>query len=137
MIRPSTRAVRRAATDLSEQVTPHLSTAKEAFVGDVLPKVKSTRALRRKAKRGLVPKAKAAGVGVAVKAGLMAAPKKRHPWRLAAIAGALAVGAYAAWNAWRLPHGSEDWAHTDTTASGDDRTDSTVEASADTTQAAL
>ena len=98
MTRPSTRAVRRAATDLSEQVTPHLSTAKDALVGDVLPK------------------AKAAGVGVAVKAGLKKAPKKRHPWRLAALAGLVGVGAYAAWNRWRLPHESDDWAHADSSA---------------------
>lgn len=106
MTRPSTRAVRRAATDLSEQVTPHLSTAKDALVSDVLPKVKAGGA-------DLLPKAKAAGLGVAVKTGLVEAPKKRHPWRLAAIAGVLGVGAYAAWNKWRLPHASDDWAHAD------------------------
>ena len=142
MTRPSTRAVRRAATDLSEQVTPHLSTAKEALVGDVLPKVKPSRALRRKAKAaGLLPKAKAAGVGVAVKAGLMEAPKKRHPWRMIAIAGALAAAAYAAWNAWRLPHGSEDWSQADNTADSDStadggRTDSQVDVPADNTHMA-
>ncbi len=109
MTRPSTRAVRRAATDLPEKVTPHLSTAKEALVGEVLPKVMSTGA-------ELLPKAKAAGVGVAVKAGLMEAPKKRHPLRMAVIAGALTVGAFAAWKAWRLPHASDDWTHAQTSA---------------------
>lgn len=118
MNRPSTRAVRRAATDLSEQVTPHLSTAKDTLVEDVLPKVRSG--------ADLLPKAKAAGVGVAVKAGLMDAPKKRHPFRMAAIAGALALGAYAAWNAWRLPHSSDDWAHADS-AADQPPTDSPVE----------
>jgi hypothetical protein len=43
-------------------------------------------------------------------------PKKRHPWRLAAIVGAVGLGAYAAWNAWRLPHSSDDWAHADSSA---------------------
>lgn len=109
MTRPSTRAVRRAATDLSEQVTPHLSTAKDALVGDVLPKVKAGSV-------DLLPKAKAVGLGVAVKAGLKEAPKKRHPWRMAAILGVLFMGAYAAWNKWRLPHASDDWAHADSNA---------------------
>jgi hypothetical protein len=123
MTRPSTRAVRRAATDLSEQVTPHLSTAKDALVGDVLPKVKAGGA-------DLLPKAKAAGLGVAVKAGLMEAPKKRHPWRLAAIAGLVVVGAYAAWNRWRLPHASDDWAHADSSAdsSANGRADQSADA---------
>lgn len=109
MTRPSTRAVRRAATDLSEQVTPHLGTAKDALVGDVLPKVKAGGA-------DLLPKAKAVGLGVAVKAGLKEAPKKRHPWRMAAILGVLGMGAYAAWNKWRLPHASDDWAHAESSA---------------------
>ena len=108
MTRPSTRAVRRAAADLSDQVTPHLASAKDTLVTDVLPKVKSTGAV--------MPRAKAAGVGVAVRAGLMEPPKQRHPWRLAALAGVAAVGAYAAWSAWRLPHASDDWAHADSTA---------------------
>jgi ferric-dicitrate binding protein FerR (iron transport regulator) len=110
MTRPSTRAVRRAAGELSEQVTPHLSTAKGALIEEVLPKVKATGA-------ELLPKAKAAGAGVAVTATRLA-PKKRRPLRMAAIAGALALGAYAAWNAWRLPHGSDDWTHADSTAAG-------------------
>ncbi len=111
MTRPSTRAVRRAAADLSDQMSPHLASAKDTLVTDVVPKVRSTGAAVRPMAAGVLPKAKAAGVGVAVRAGLMEAPKNRHPVRMALIAGGLAVGAYAAWNAWRLPHASDDWAH--------------------------
>ncbi|GAA0620527.1 hypothetical protein GCM10009547_23890 [Sporichthya brevicatena] len=96
MHRPSARAVRRTATDLSDQVLPHLNSAKDTLVEDVLPKVKH------------------GGVDLAARAGLMSPPKQRHPWRLAAIVGAVAVAAYAAWNAWKLPHASDDWAHADT-----------------------
>ena len=149
MTRPSTRAVRRTAADLSDQMGPHLSHAKDTLVDDVFPKVKATGAdlavraaphvshakdtlvddvLPKVKARGAAtvkataPKVKATGLDLAVRAGLMEAPKKRHPFRMAAIVGALGVGAYAAWNAWRLPHASDEWAQADS-AAGNVRTD--------------
>lgn len=141
MNRPSARAARRTAADLSDQLTPHLSHAKDTLVEDVLPKMKSTGvdlAVRAaphvsSAKDTFVgevlPKVKATGAGLGVRAGLMSPPKKRHPLRMAAIVGVIGVGAYAAWNAWRLPHESDDWAHADGAAGPvrtDDRPQSTV-----------
>lgn len=150
MTRPSARAVRRTAADLSDQMGPHLSHARDTLVTDVLPKVKATGAdLAGRAAphvghakdtlvddvlpkvKASAPKVKATGLDLAVRAGLMEAPKKRHPFRVAAIVGALGVGAYAAWNAWRLPHASDEWAHADSateTAADKVRTDDRPEA---------
>lgn len=137
MTRPSARAVRRTATDLSDQMAPHVSHARDLMVDTVLPRARETmvetvipraRDAREvmvetvipKAKDTMVdtvlPKAKAAGVGLAIRAGLAEPPKKRHPFRKAAMVGVVAVGAYAAWNAWRLPHASDDWTQSDGTA---------------------
>ncbi len=146
MTRPSARAVRRTAADLSDQMGPHLSNArdtlvtdvlpkmratgadlavraaphvshaKDTLVDDVLPKVKATGAEVLPKVKATAPKVKATGLNLAVRAGLMEAPKKRHPFRTAAVVGALGVGAYAAWNAWRLPQASDDWAHADAAA---------------------
>jgi hypothetical protein len=121
---------------------PHLSHAKDVMVDTVLPKARETMAetviprardardvmvdtVIPKAKDAMVdtvlPKAKATGVGLAVRAGLAEAPKKRHPFRKAALIGAVAVGAYAAWNAWRLPPATDDWTRAD--AAGNTRAD--------------
>jgi hypothetical protein len=137
MTRPSARAVRRTANDLSDQMTPHVHHARDVMVDTVLPKARETmvetviprardakevmvETVIPKAKDTMVdtvlPKAKAAGVGLAIRAGLAEPPKKRHPFRKAAVVGVVAVGAYAAWNAWRLPHASEDWTPSDGTA---------------------
>ena len=146
MTRPSAREVRRTAADLTDQAKPHLSHARDTLVEDVFPKVKATGvdlAVRAaphvshardtlvedvfpKVKatsaevlpkvKAAAPKVKAGGLDLAVRAGLMEPPKKRHPFRKVAIVGALGVGAYAAWNAWRLPHASEDWTQADTVA---------------------
>jgi len=136
MTRPSARAVRRTANDLSDQMAPHVSHARDVMVDTVLPRARDTMVdtvlpRARDAKDVMVdtvlpkakdtmetvlPKAKAAGVGLAIRAGLAEPPKKRHPFRKAAVLGVVAVGAYAAWNAWRLPHASEDWTQSDGTA---------------------
>ena len=166
MTRPSARAVRRTANDLSDQMAPHVSHARDVMVDTVLPRARDTMVdtvlprardakdvmvdtvlpRARDAKEVMVdtvmprardakdvmvdtvlpkakdtmetvlPKAKAAGVGLAIRAGLAEPPKKRHPFRKAAVLGVVAVGAYAAWNAWRLPHASEDWTQSDGTA---------------------
>ncbi|HUR75679.1 MAG TPA: hypothetical protein VMZ00_15465 [Sporichthya sp.] len=116
MTRASARAVRRTAADLSDQLGPHLSSAKGTLIEDVLPKVKATGAEVLPKVKATAPKVKATGLDLAARAGLMEARKKRHPLRTAAIVAALGVGAYAAWNAWRLPHGSEDWEHADSAA---------------------
>jgi hypothetical protein len=103
-------------------MTPNLVGAKDAMIDTVLPRAKDTLDT-------VLPRAKATGVGLAVRAGLVAPPKKRHPWRTAALVGAAAVGAYAAWNAWRLPHASEGWAYADGvggTVLTDDRTAAAV-----------
>ena len=159
MTRPSARDMRRTAADLSDQAKPHLSHARDTLVEDVfpkvratgvdlavraaphvshardtlvedvLPKVKATGAEVLPKVKANAPKVKAAGLGLAVKAGLVEPPKKRHPFRKAAIVGAVGVAAYAAWNAWRLPHASEDWTQGDSTADKvrtDERPDATV-----------
>jgi hypothetical protein len=83
------------------------------MVDTVIPKARETMT------DTVLPKAKATGLGLAVRAGLKEAPKKRHPFRKAAILGVVALGAYAAWNAWRLPHESDDWTQPDAgTAAG-------------------
>ncbi len=171
MTRPSARDMRRTAADLSDQAKPHLSHARDTLVedvfpkmkatgvdlavraaphvshardtlvDDVLPKVKATGAEVLPRVKATAPKVKATGLDLAVKAGLMEAPKKRHPIRTAAIVGALGVGAYAAWNAWRLPHASDDWTQADA-AAGNVATDERPDASipgvpADTTNVAF
>ena len=130
MTRPTARELRRTAGDMSGQVTPHLSHARDVMVDTVIPKARETMVdtvipRAREAKDVMVdtvipkakdtmvdtvlPRAKATGVGLAVRAGLAEAPKKRHPFRKAALLAAVAAGAYAAWNAWRLPAATEDW----------------------------
>jgi len=162
MTRPSAQAVRRTAVDLSDQMGPHLSHAKDVMVETVIPKARETmvetvipkardakdvmvETVIPKAKDTMVdtvlpkaretmvetviPKAKATGVGLAMRAGLVEAPKQRHPWRKAAIVGVIGVGAYAAWNAWRLPRQSDDWTQPDPAMGGvrtDDRTEGEI-----------
>lgn len=140
MTRPTALAVRRTAVDLSDQVGPHLSHAKDTLVDTVIPKAReamvdtvipktrdvmvdtvipAAKAAKTNLTDSAAPKAKAAGAAMAVKAGLMEAPKQRHPFRKAALLSVVAVGAYAAWNAWRLPKQNEDWADAPTTTRAD------------------
>lgn len=128
MNRPSATTVRRTAADLSDQVAPHLASARDTLVNDVMPKAKDARdALRHdvmpKVNAGVVAglaasepirkRAMAAGTDLAVKIGAASPPKKSHKVRTAMVLTALGAGAYAAWNAWRLPHASDDWVHAD------------------------
>ncbi len=138
MNRPSATTVRRTAADLSDQVAPHLASARDTLVHDVMPRAKDTlvndvmpkanHALRHdvmpKVNAGVVAglaasgplrkRAKAAGTDLAIKIGAVQPPKKSHKLRTAMVLTALGAGAYAAWNAWRLPHASDDWVHPDT-----------------------
>ena len=115
----------KARETMVETVLPRARDAKDVMVDTVIPKAKDTMVdtvipLAKSKAKGtaskakdtaeiVMPKAKAAGAGLAVRAGMMEAPKKRHPIRKMAFLGMFAVGAYAAWNAWRMPQESDDW----------------------------
>jgi hypothetical protein len=163
MNRPSATAVRRTAADLSDQVAPHLASARDTLVNDVLPKAKDkakdalvhdvmprAKDARDTLRHEVLPKtkagvnagvvaglavagplgkrAKATGSDVALKMGAGSAPKKSHKLRTAMVVAALGAGAYAAWNAWRLPHASDDWVHADSTVGGATNIDSDTSA---------
>lgn len=132
MNRPSATTVRRTAVDLSGQVAPHVTQARDTLVGEVLPKAKETLVgdvlpkVNAGARAGLAAAtpvaikagkaAKAGGTELAHKAGLLEPPKKSHKLRNVALVAAVGAGAYAAYNAWKLPHASDDWVHADSAA---------------------
>lgn len=130
MNRPSATKVRRTASDVSDQVRPHLASAKETLRDDVLPKVKegahagleATAPVRKKLRRRAGAAGAAAAASVAnSKAHDKAADladrggKRKRGGKIRKLAFLAVVGgaAYAAYNAWKLPHDSDDWVHAD------------------------
>ena len=107
-----------AGAKTREMVAPALATAglktREVMVDEVLPRVKdgiaATEPYRAEAaRRGTAAFHALAGHAVVE-------PKPRRWGRKAFIALLLGAGVGAAWKAWKMPHDSDDWMHTDTSA---------------------
>jgi hypothetical protein len=113
-----------------DAAAPHLAVARDravtpvlhAFKDDVLPRVSAGVSAGLAASEPVRAEAMRRGsASIAALRGIE--PPKQHKGRRrlgkVMIVVALGAAASAAWKAWKLPHGSDDWVHTDAAPGGD------------------
>jgi hypothetical protein len=104
-----------AGAKTREMVAPALVTAgmktREVMVDEVLPRVKEGIAATEPLRAEAVRRGTAAAQALAGHA--VVQPKSRHWGRKAFMLTLLGAGAAAAWKAWKMPHDSDDWMHTE------------------------
>ena len=100
-------------------IGPQLVKAREVVKDEVFPRVveglHTGRAAAEPVAIEAAHRAKAAAAALAG-AAVAAVPqkKKTHKMRTTLLVGAAVGAGVAAWKAWKMPHGSEDWANADT-----------------------
>lgn len=116
---PAAAAVKPQLAHAGAAIGPQLAKAREVVEKEVLPRVveglHSGRAAAEPVAIEAAHRAKAAAAALAgAAAATVPQKKKTHKVRTTLLVGAAVGAGIAAWKAWRMPHGSDDWVHADT-----------------------